>query len=140
MALTPGLVGEATVRVTEALTAARYASGLVEAYATPAMVGLMENAAVEATRTHLAPGETTVGTELTIRHLAATPVGMSVRARAELVGVNGRKLDFRVEVWDEVEKIGEGTHVRMVVNEGRFGDRLRQKLSAAGPSSPSPAR
>ena len=128
MPLAQGLVGESTVRVTEALTAARFASGLVAAFATPAMVGLMESAAVEATRTHLAPGDTTVGIDVHIKHLAATPVGMLVRARAELVGVDGRRLDFRVEAWDEAEKIGEGTHTRMIVNEARFKERCEKKV------------
>jgi fluoroacetyl-CoA thioesterase len=128
--LTPGLVGESTTRVTDELTAARYASGLVAAYATPAMVGLIESAAVEATRGHLPPGDTTVGIDLNIRHLAATPVGMSVHARAELVNVDGRRLDFRVEAWDDAEKIGEGTHTRMVVNEARFKERCEKKGSA----------
>ena len=115
------------MRVTEALTAARYASGLVAAFATPAMVGLMESAAVEATRAHLSPGDTTVGIDVTIKHLAATPVGMLVRARAELVRVDGRRLDFRVEAWDDAEQIGEGTHTRMIVNEARFKERCERK-------------
>ena len=73
------------------------------------------------------PGQTTVGTDVSIRHLAATPVGMSVRARAELVHVDGRRLDFTVEAWDDAEKIGEGTHSRMIVDAARFGDRLAKK-------------
>ncbi len=125
--LSAGLTGEATVVVTDQLTAARYASGLVAAFATPAMIGLMENAAVEATRAAIAPGQTTVGIDIHVRHLAATPVGMTVRARAELVGVNGRKLSFRLEAWDDADKIGEGTHTRMIVDEARFRERCETK-------------
>jgi len=125
--LQPGLVGEASEIVTAELTAAVYASGLVAAFATPAMIGLMEGAAFEATRSHLPTGHTTVGIEVNIRHTAATPVGMRVRARAELVRVDGRKLYFNVEAWDEIEKIGEGTHTRMVVEEARFNERFKAK-------------
>src|SRR5512142_2230962 len=112
----PGFVGESSEIVTEVLTAANYGSGLVPAFATPAMVGLMEGAAFDATKAHLDAGQTTVGTEVNIKHMAATPVGMRVRARAELMHVDGRRLYFKVEAWDEVEKIGEGTHTRMIVD------------------------
>ncbi len=127
--LEPGLVGETDEIVTEALTAARYASGLVAAFATPAMVGLMEGAAFFATKDQLDPGQTSVGIEVNIKHLAATPIGMRVRARAELTRVEGRRLFFKVEAWDEVEKIGEGTHTRMVVDTDRFNTRFNAKAS-----------
>ena len=129
-ALEPGLVGETDEIVTEELTAARYGSGLVASFATPAMVGLMEGAAFVATKAQLGPGQTSVGTEVNIKHLAATPVGMRVRARAELTRVEGRRLFFNVEAWDEVEKIGEGTHTRMVVDMDRFNVRFNAKASA----------
>ncbi len=125
--LESGLVGETSEIVTEALTAATYASGLVAAFATPAMVGLMEGAAFYATKDHLEPGQTSVGIEVNIKHLAATPVGMRVRARAELTRVEGRRLYFNVEAWDEVEKIGEGTHTRMIVNTDQFNTRFNAK-------------
>ena len=129
--LRPGLIGESSVIVTEDLTAARYASGLVPAFATPALVGLMENAAFTATQAHLPPGQTTVGAEINIKHLAATPVGMSVRARAEVTRVEGRKIFYNVEAWDEVEKVGEGTHLRMMVDEVKFNERFGKKLAQA---------
>ena len=129
--LEPGLAGETEEIVTEALTAAVYASGLVAGFATPAMVGLMEGAAFRATGNYLEPGQTSVGIEVNIRHLAATPVGMRVRARAELTRVEGRRLYFNVEAWDEIEKIGEGTHVRMVVEMDRFNARLNGKQGHA---------
>lgn len=125
--LTPGLIGETTQVVTTEYTAASMGSGLVRAYATPALVALMENAAVAATRDKLPAGQTTVGIEINIRHLAATPIGMQVRARAELTRVEGRRLFFTVDAWDDVEKIGEGTHARFVVDEERFYKRFEEK-------------
>jgi predicted thioesterase len=122
-----GLKGEAAERVTRELTAAQWGSGLVASYATPAMVALMENAAFNATKSALPETQTTVGTEVNVQHLAATPVGMTVRARAELIQVEGRKLVFRVEAWDDLEKIGEGTHTRFVVDLERFKQRFEQK-------------
>ncbi len=125
----PGLVGESSEIVTEALTAANYGSGLVPAFATPAMVGLMEGAAFNATKAYLDAGQTTVGVEVNIKHLAATPVGMRVRARAELTRVDGRRLYFTVQAWDEVEKIGEGTHARMIVDDAKFNARFNAKIT-----------
>ena len=125
--LKPGLVGESTVVVTDALTAASYGSGLVPAFATPAMIALMENASVSAIQPYLSAGQTSVGTEINVKHLAATPVGMHVRARAELTAVEGRRLSFRVYAWDDKEKIGEGTHVRAIIDDARFAERLAKK-------------
>jgi fluoroacetyl-CoA thioesterase len=127
--ITVGLIGETTQVVTTDDTAARWGSGLVAGYSTPAMIALMENAAFSATKDVLPEGQTTVGIEVNIKHLAATPVGMTVRARAELMQVEGRKLVFQVEAWDEVEKIGEGTHTRFVVDAARFDKRMREKIS-----------
>ena len=124
-----GLIGEASRVVTERDTAAKWGSGLVVAYATPAMVGLMENASVAAIRDYLGPDETSVGIEVNIKHLAPTPVGMQVRARAELVEVGSRRLKFRLEAWDDKEKIGEGLHVRTIVDSTRFAERLKDKTS-----------
>lgn len=125
--LTIGLVGETTEPVTAENTASRWGSGMVAGFSTPAMVALMENAAFNATKDVLPEGQTTVGVEVNIKHLAATPVGMSVRARAELIGIEGRKLTFNVEAWDDVEKVGEGTHARFVVDLDRFEKRFEQK-------------
>lgn len=125
--LSPGLKAEAEITVTEADTAARWGSGLVPVYSTPALVGLMENAAVLALAGHLPAGQTTVGGRIDARHLAPTPVGMKVRALAELVQVEGRKLVFRVEAWDEVEKVGEAAHERFIIDEAKFMARVRAK-------------
>ena len=130
--LAPGIVGELSQTVTNKLTAAAYGSGLVPAFATPAMVGLMEGASVEAIKSALAPGQTSVGIEVNIKHLAATPVGMQVRARSEVTAVEGRRVIFKVEAWDDQEKIGEGTHQRMIVDDAKFRERFAQKLKSVG--------
>jgi len=125
--LKAGLVGEASQLVTEQLTAAAYASGLVPAFATPAMVALMENASVNAIQKALPAGQTSVGIEISVKHLAATPLGMNVRARSEVTGVDGRRVTFKIEAWDDKEKIGEGTHQRMLVDEAKFNERIKGK-------------
>ncbi len=132
----PGLVGEADELVTATRTASYWGSGLVEAYGTPAMVALMENAAVAALQKFLTPGQTSVGTEICVKHLAATPVGMRARARATVTAIDGRKVSFQVSAFDEREQIGEGTHTRFIVDEPRFNERLQLKSPTAGdPSS-----
>jgi fluoroacetyl-CoA thioesterase len=125
--LAPGLIGEAEAVVTEADTADRWGSGLVPVFGTPALVGLMEGAAVHALADRFPPGRTSVGGRIDVRHLAPTPVGMRVHARAELLEVEGRRLVFRVEAWDEVEQIGEATHERFVIDEERFVAKARTK-------------
>jgi len=125
--LIPGLTGELEMRVTEADTASRWGSGLVPVFSTPALVGLMEGAAVQALRGGLAPGQTTVGGHIDVRHLAATPVGVGVHARARLTEVDGRKLTFHIEAWDDLEPIGEAVHERMVIDEARFVARAQAK-------------
>lgn len=117
---TPGLCAELTHIVTDDDTASKWGSGLVPVFSTPALVGLMESAAVKALEGNLPPGQTTVGGHIDVRHLAATPVGMTVRARAELTVVEGRKLVFKVQAWDEVELIGEADHDRFVIDEAKF--------------------
>ncbi len=125
--LKPGLNAEVNELVSERLTASAVGSGLVPAYATPAMVALMEKASVAAIQPSLDEGQTSVGVEVNIKHLAATPVGLQVRARSEVVAVEGRRVTFQVEAWDAREKIGAGTHVRMVVDTARFVDKMAKK-------------
>ena len=134
-ALKPGLKGEAELVVGEEHTALRVGSGRVRVFATPLMIALMETAAVAAVEDALAPGQQSVGTHLDVRHLAATPVSMRVRATAELLKVDDRVLTFRIAAVDEKEPIGEGTHVRALVDAERFDARVRAKLDQAGPSS-----
>jgi predicted thioesterase len=122
-----GLKGEARRVVTPDQTAEAFGSGLVPVYATPAMVALMEKAAVVALAGYLAPGDTTVGTKLEIVHLAATPLDDEVRAEAELVAVDGRRLSFALAAWDSTRKIGEGRHERMIVARDRFLESVGRK-------------
>ena len=118
--LTPALFAEFKHTVTEADTASHWGSGGLPVFSTPALVGLMESTAVIALLGRLPPGQTTVGGHIDVHHLAATPVGMTVRARAELTAIEGRKLVFKVQAWDEVELIGEANHDRFVVDEAKF--------------------
>jgi fluoroacetyl-CoA thioesterase len=125
--LVPGLSAEIEITVSEAETALKLGSGSIAVYATPALVALMEHAAVRALEGHLSTGQTTVGGRIDVRHTAATPVGMQVHARAELVVVEGRKLTFRILTWDEVEQIGEANHIRFIVDEDEFMKRVNEK-------------
>jgi predicted thioesterase len=127
--LEPGLIGEVERRVTEEDTAEQWGSGLVPVFGTPSLVGLMENAAVEALKSHLPPRKTSVGGRMNVRHLAPTPVGLRVRARAELVEVDGQRLEFRIEAWDDAEKVGEASHTRFVVSRQDFVERAASKRS-----------
>ncbi|WP_336490217.1 thioesterase family protein [Methylobacterium nigriterrae] len=96
-------------------------------FATPMMILAMENAALNAIREFLDPGESAVGTKVDVAHLAATPIGHWVRAEAEVTAVDGRRIAFRVAAWDETEKIGAGTHERVVVDLPRLAERLDKK-------------
>jgi fluoroacetyl-CoA thioesterase len=125
--IVPGLVGQSEMVVREENTARHLGSGNVSVLATPEMVRLMEKAAVAAVDHLLPDGYRTVGVEVHVRHLAATPVGMRVRVRAELVAIEGRKLTFRVEAFDEVERIGEGEHRRVIIELERFKERFEAK-------------
>ena len=125
--LSPGLSAEMSMTVSAADTASKWGSGFVPVFSTPALVGLLEAAAVCALDGQLEAGQTTVGTHIDVHHLAATPVGMSVRARAELVAIEGRKLIFQVQAWDEVEKIGEALHERFMVDMEKFVIRTQAK-------------
>lgn len=113
--------------VTEEDTAVRFGSGEVQVFATPMMIALMEKAALSAVDPNLPVGYATVGTTVDIAHMAATPVGMDVTAVAELVEINGKKLKFRIEAFDEKEKIGEGWHGRYIIQTQKFLESTRQK-------------
>ncbi len=123
-----GVQGTAQIVVGEQHTAPHVGSGKVPVLATPVMVNLMEAAALDAAERFLPPGHQSLGTHLDVRHIAATPVGMQARARAEVIAVEGRKLHFKLEAWDDHELIGDGTHVRVVVNVARFDERVQAKL------------
>ena len=125
--LVNGLNAETSKTVTESDTAAKLGSGLVPVFGTPALVALMEGAAVKALEGCLDEGQTTVGGRIDASHLAATPVGMNVRARAELIKIDGRKLTFKIEAWDDVEKIGEASHERFVIDMAKFIAKAQSK-------------
>jgi fluoroacetyl-CoA thioesterase len=126
-ALQAGLRGTAEREVTLDQTAEAFGSGLVPVYATPAMVGLMEQAAVHALDGCLGEDQTTVGTRIEVSHLAATPLGDRVRAEATLTAVDGRRLTFTLAAYDSTEKIGEGSHERAVISRSRFLEKVRSK-------------
>ncbi|HEV2582970.1 MAG TPA: thioesterase family protein [Ktedonobacteraceae bacterium] len=124
MALQTGMTGEATTTVVHENTAAAVGAGGVEVFATPMMIALMVNAAWRAVEKALEAGYVTVGTLVNVYHLAATPLGQQVRATATLSEIDGRRLVFTVEAYDEHQKVGEGKHERYIVNLERFLQRL----------------
>ncbi len=124
----PGAKGSYTLRVTPAHLANQFKdAALPQVFATPMMVTAMENAALNAVREYLDPGESAVGTGVNIKHLAATPVGHQITAQAEVTKVDGRRIEFNVSARDEIEEIGAGTHERMVVDMARLDRRLAAK-------------
>ena len=129
MSLTVGSKGRAEALVTEDKTAAAVGSGLVPVFATPYMVALMENAAVNAVQAGLEAGQGTVGTRLEVTHDAATPVGMKVWAEAELTNLEGKKLTFTVRAFDEAGPIGGGTHERFIIRPEKFLAKAQGKLT-----------
>ena len=122
-----GLKGLAETLVTEENTAAAMGSGLLPVFATPAMLALMEQAAASSVQPFLPEGQGTVGTRLEVSHLAATPIGLTVRAESELIAVDRRKLRFAVRAWAGDELIGEGEHERFVIDNARFLEKALSK-------------
>jgi fluoroacetyl-CoA thioesterase len=130
--LRPGLRGSAKMVVGEEHTASRVGSGAIQVLATPVMINLMEAAALDAMEKHLPAGRQSLGTHLDVSHIAATPVGMRVVAKAEVLEVDGNKVTLRVEALDEAGLIGEGTHKRVVVDVARFDARVQDKIKWPG--------
>ena len=128
MEITVGMKGEVSTLVEREDTAAEVGSGSLLVYATPCMVALMEGAACEAIDECLGEDKTSVGMELNISHISATPVGLEVRAEAEVTAVEGKVITFAVTAFDEAGKIGEGTHKRCIVNSQKFLDKTYAKL------------
>lgn len=123
-----GAKGTFTLRVMPGHLANQFKDAILpQVFATPMMVTIMENAALNAIRDYLEPGESAVGTIVNIKHLAATPVGHQVTATAEVTKVDGRRIEFTVSARDEIEKIGTGTHERMVVDMARLDKKLAAK-------------
>ena len=128
MEITVGMKGEVGTLVEREDTAKEVGSGDLLVYATPCMVALMEGAACEAIAEALSDSQTTVGTALNIEHISATPVGLEVRAEAEVTAVEGKVITFRVAAYDEIGEIGRGTHTRVIVNSQKFLEKAYAKL------------
>lgn len=125
--LNAGIKGSSSETVTNEKTAVAVGSGGLSVYATPAMISLMEKSAYESVQPFLEEGSGTVGTLMNIQHISATPVGMKVTAESELIAIDGRKLTFKVTAFDEVGKIGEGTHERFIINNEKFQSKTNSK-------------
>jgi fluoroacetyl-CoA thioesterase len=123
-----GAKGTYSLTVTPAHLANQFKdAALPRVFATPMMVAAMENAALNAVRDFLDPGESAVGTLVNVRHIAATPAGHRITAEAEVTKVDGRRMEFKVSARDEIELIGDGTHERMVVDMNRLDQKLKSK-------------
>lgn len=131
MSLKPGLIGEMRFVVQQSDTASAIGgSTLPPVLSTPHLVSLLETTAHQAIQPFLEAGQSSVGSSISIQHLAATPVGMQIRIRIEMLSVDGRKLRFNVEAWDEIEKIAEGEHERFIIDSARFSERVEKKRQA----------
>lgn len=128
--LAPGLKHSQSVVVTAEMTPPHLRAEPIRVLATPDMVRLVEQTAIQAVQPLLKPDQTTVGTKIEIAHMAATPEGMKVAVSVELAAVDRRRLSFRFEVHDEVEKVGEGTHERFIVDPAMRMPRLQAKVEA----------
>jgi len=126
-----GMITKRTFVVEEEDSAGHVGSGSLRVLATPSMIAFMERTARIFMDEHLQEDQTSVGVHVDVSHLAATPVGMKVYVTCEVLEVNGRRVDFRVEIHDEVEKVSEGRHQRYVIDKERFLKRLEAKLSRA---------
>lgn len=125
--LKPGLRGVAEIVAGPEHAATHFGSGVIEVFATPMMIALMEKAAVAAVEHLLPEGMNSLGVHLDVSHMAATPLGMRVTATAELLSVDGRRMEFRIWAEDEKELIGEGRHSRVTVGAKSFEDRVADK-------------
>lgn len=125
--LETGIKGEQKVEVVYENTATAVGSGVLEVFATPCMIALMEKTACDSVIPYLEEGNGTVGTEVNVKHLSATPIGMTVRCESELVEVDGRRLVFKVAAFDDAGLIGEGMHERFIVNNEKFQSKTNRK-------------
>jgi len=123
-----GIKGEAEIKVSAKELAVNVGSGSLEVFATPVMVMLMEKSTCKCVADYMENDETTVGTEMNVKHLSASPVDSEIRAEAELIEVNGRELVFSVKAYDNSGLIGEGVHKRFLVFGGRFTEKAKAKL------------
>ncbi len=129
----PGMTHELEVKTQPEDSAQKFYAHLPDVFATPFLVGLMERVSAELINMHLQPGEQSVGIAMDLKHMAATPLGMQIRVKTEVTAVEGRKLTFRLEAFDEVEKIGEATHERFVIQAAKFNARVAEKAKKTAP-------
>lgn len=127
MSIELGLKGRAETTVVFENTAAAVGSGLVPVFATPSMIGLMEQAASASLTDYLEEGQGSVGVHLDVSHESATPIGMKVWAESEVTAVDGKQITFAISAYDEVGLIGRGTHKRAIITVDRFLARVEQK-------------
>lgn len=123
----PGLSYSQSRVVTKEDTAARYGSGFLEVFATPALVAFLEHTSLMAVQDYLEPGFSTVGTKVNVTHLKPTPIGKKVECTATLIETEGNSLHFKVEITDDEGKIGEGTHTRFIIDEARFMKKFKER-------------
>ncbi|WP_375789390.1 thioesterase family protein [Bradyrhizobium sp. Pha-3] len=137
--ISTGTIGRFTLVVRPEHLANRFKDSILPpVLATPVMIMAMENAALNAARSYLEPGESVVGTTVNIQHLAATVVGQTVTATAEVTAVDGRRIAFAVSASDEIEEIGKGTHERMVIEVARLRQRLDAKIARLADTQAAP--
>jgi len=120
-----GIKGNLSITVKKKDTASQYGSGLIDVFATPAMIGLMEKTAQLSVQDYLPEGSITLGTEVHIKHIKATPVGQKVCCFSELIEINDRQLGFALKVFDETGEIGNGTHKRFIVDKAKFLNKIQ---------------
>lgn len=122
-----GIIGKGEIVVTKDVTAASIGSGMVDVFATPMMISLMENTCAKSVASHLQADESTVGTHVNVSHCAATPIGMKVYCESELIEIDRRKLTFKVTAYDERGLIGEGLHERFIIDSKKFQAKINSK-------------
>ncbi len=127
MPIVPGANHEENLVVTEEMAIRFLGLDAARVLSTPHLIAFLEMASRNLIKRFLEPGEDSVGTLVNVRHLAATPIGMHLRLRSEILSVEGRRVMCRVDAWDDREKVGEGTHERFVIDVARFGERIRDK-------------
>lgn len=122
-----GIIGKGEIVVTKDVTAAAIGSGMVDVFATPMMISLMENTCAKSVASHLQADESTVGTHVNVSHCAATPIGMKVYCESKLIEIDRRKLTFKVTAYDERGLIGEGLHERFIIDSKKFQAKINSK-------------
>ena len=127
--LKTGMVREITVKTEKEHTAQYFYENLPDVFATPFLAGFMERVSAELINEHIEADEQSVGISMDLKHTAATPLGMEVRVKTEVVAVDGAKLTFKLEAWDETEKVGEATHERFIIKPDKFMSRLAKKTA-----------